>query len=252
MRILSFLIFFSFNLLLSQEKIEVFFDSNSDVPNVASTTIFINWMNENPDVEVVRITGHCDDYDSSSYNKELASRRIKSIIENIEGNKIKISSTIVVDNYGEDFKQSIKQSNNRKVVVYYNKVNQSNTLFDKIQKSNKGDLIKLENIYFDYSSARLLPESYQKLSELIRVLNINPKLEIEIQGHICCQNKYQQDTISTDRAKAIYNYLVNNGISKNRLSFKGYGVTKPVHPIPEKSIQEEDNNRRVEILVVEL
>lgn len=251
MKILFFLFFLLSNVVYSQEKIEVFFDSNSDIPNVASTTIFSNWMNENPDVEVVKIAGHCDATDSSSYNKDLAMRRINSIIESIKGSKIKISSTITIENHGEDFEQSINQSDNRKVIVYYRKVNQSNTLYYKIQKSSKGDLIKLENIYFDYSSAKLLPESYKTLKELIQVLNEYPKLEIEIQGHICCQNKYQLDTISTDRAKAIYTYLVKNEISTKRLSFKGYGVTRPIHPIPEKSIQEEDNNRRVEILVIE-
>ncbi|WP_396192112.1 OmpA family protein [Flavobacterium sp.] len=250
MKILFFLFFLLSNEVHSQEKIEVFFDSNSDVPSVASTTIFSNWMNENPDVEVLRITGHCDDTDSSSYNKDLASRRINSIIENIEGRKIKISATIVIENHGEDFEQSINQSDNRKVVVYFRKVNQSNTLYNKVQKSNKGDLIKLENIYFDYSSAKLLPESFKTLNELIQVLNDYPKLEIEIQGHICCQNKYQPDTISSERAKAIYTYLVKNDISTKRLSFKGYGVTRPIHPIPEKSSQEEDNNRRVEVFVI--
>ena len=82
MKILFLLFFFSFNLAQSQEKIEIFFDSNSDVPNITSTTIFNTWMNENPNVEVLKITGHCDATDSSSYNKGLASRRIKSIIEN--------------------------------------------------------------------------------------------------------------------------------------------------------------------------
>ncbi len=150
MKILFLLFFFSFNLAQSQEKIEIFFDSNNDVPNITSTTFFNIWMNENPNVEIVKITGHCDTSDSSSYNKDLASRRIKSIIENIEGSKIKITSTIIIENHGEDFKQSINQSDNRKVVVYFR-----NKLYYKIQKSSKGDLIKLENIYFDYSSAKI-------------------------------------------------------------------------------------------------
>lgn len=251
MKILFFLFFFAFNLTQSQEKIEVFFDSDNDVPNVTSTSIFNIWMNENPNVEVVKITGHCDATDSNSYNKELASRRIKSILENIEGSKIKINSNIIIENHGEDFKQSIKQSDNRKVVVYYKKVNQPNNLYYKVQKSNKGDLIKLENIYFDYSSARLLSKSYKTLNELIQVLNDYPTLQIEIQGHVCCQLPHQFDIVSTDRAKAICNFLTKNKISKTRLTFKGYGASRPVHPIPEKSIQEEDENRRVEILVIE-
>lgn len=54
MKILFFLFFFAFNLTQSQEKVEVFFDSNNDVPNVTSTSIFNIWMNDNPDVEVVK------------------------------------------------------------------------------------------------------------------------------------------------------------------------------------------------------
>lgn len=245
MKILFLLFFFSFNLTQSQEKIEIFFDSNSDVPNVTSNSIFNNWMNENPNVEIVKITGHCDTIDSSSHNKDLASRRIKSIIENIEGSKIKLSSTIIVENHGEDFKQSKNQSDNRKVVVYFR-----NKLYYKIQKSSKGDLIKLDNIYFDYSSARLLPQSYETLKELIQVLNDYPKLEIEIQGHVCCQLPHQYDTVSADRAKAIYNYLIKNKIGKNRLAFKGYGASRPIHPIPENNALEEADNKRVELLIV--
>ncbi len=97
---------------------------------------------------------------------------------------------------------------------------------------------------------RLLPQSYETLKELIEVLNDYPKLEIEIQGHVCCQLPHQYDAVSTDRAKAIYIYLIKNGISKNRLSFKGYGVSRPVHPIPEMNTLEEEDNKRVEILVV--
>lgn len=237
--------FFLFNLAYSQEKIEIFFDSNSDVPNLTSTMFFNHWMNENPNIEIVKITGHCDTTDSSSYNKDLASRRIKSIIENLEGSKIKISAAIIIENHGEDFEQSIIQSDNRKVVVYFR-----DKLYNKIQKSNKGDLIKLDDIYFDYSSTKLLPQSYETLKELIHVLNDYPKLEIEIQGHVCCQLPHQYDTVSTDRAKAIYNYLVKTGINKNRMSYKGYGVSRPIHPIPEMNVLEEEDNKRVEILVV--
>lgn len=250
MKILFLWVFFVFNIVSSQEKIEVFFDSNSDVPNLTSTVIFNKWMNENPDVEILKVSGYCDTNDSNSYNKDLAARRIKSILENIEGSKIKTSAKLVVENHGEDFKQSINQSDNRKVVLYFNKVNHHNNLYYKVQKSNKGDVIKLENIYFDYSSARLLSKSYETLNVLIQVLNDYPTLQIEIQGHVCCQLPHQYDAVSTDRAKAIYNFLVKNKISKNRVSFKGYGVSRPVHPIPEKSLQEEDDNRRVEILVL--
>jgi flagellar motor protein MotB len=45
--------------------------------------------------------------------------------------------------------------------------------------------------------------------------------------------------------------LIQNGINRKRISYKGYGNTRPVHPIPEKSPEEEEDNRRVEIMIVE-
>jgi hypothetical protein len=53
------------------------------------------------------------------------------------------------------------------------------------------------------------------------------------------------------RRKAIYNYLIGQKINRKRLSYKGFGTSKPLHPIPEKSSQEEEENRRVEILIME-
>ena len=79
----------------------------------------------------------------------------------------------------------------------------------------------------------------------------NPKLKIEIQGHICCQTAGDLNDVSTARARAIYNFLLRNKIDRKRMSFKGYGTSRPIHPIPEKTEQEEDENSRVEILIVE-
>ena len=79
----------------------------------------------------------------------------------------------------------------------------------------------------------------------------NPKLKIEIQGHICCQLTNDLQALSVARAKAVYNFLVSNQINRKRLSFKGFGTTNPIHPIPEKSEKEEQENRRVEIVILE-
>jgi outer membrane protein OmpA-like peptidoglycan-associated protein len=82
-------------------------------------------------------------------------------------------------------------------------------------------------------------------------LEENPKLRIEIHGHICCKIKGDVNGVSTARAKAIYSYLIRNKIDRKRMSFKGYGTTRPIYPIPEKNVLEEEENRRVEILIVE-
>jgi len=97
----------------------------------------------------------------------------------------------------------------------------------------------------------VVPKSEPVLYELLCIMVDNPKLVIEIQGHICCKSATQADPISSARAKAVYNYLIQNKIDRKRMTFKGYGVSRPIHPIPEKNALEEDENRRVEILIVE-
>ena len=55
--------------------------------------------------------------------------------------------------------------------------------------------------------------------------------------------------LGTDK-EASLGYIIKNGINRNRMSFKGFGTSKPIHPIPEKSAQEEEDNRRVEIMIL--
>jgi flagellar motor protein MotB len=87
--------------------------------------------------------------------------------------------------------------------------------------------------------------------ELLCVLEDHPNLKIQIQGHICCQLVSDFEDISTLRARAVYTFLIQNKINRKRLSYKGFGITRPIHPIPEKSEQEANENRRVEILILE-
>jgi outer membrane protein OmpA-like peptidoglycan-associated protein len=109
----------------------------------------------------------------------------------------------------------------------------------------------LKNLYFFNNSDKIVPKSEPVLVELLGVMKANPKLKIEIQGHICCRKSTDLDPFSTPRAKAVYDYLLQNKIAANRMTYKGFGVSRPVHPIPEKTAQEEDDNRRVEIMIVE-
>jgi outer membrane protein OmpA-like peptidoglycan-associated protein len=157
--------------------------------------------------------------------------------------------------------QSKVQSENRKVIIVFGKIEASKPkteedilleeLNQKIKTAKVGDMIRLKNIYFYNFSAKLLPKSKPVLYDLLCVMEDNPKLKIEIQGHICCQTVADQYDVSSARARAIYVFLIQNKINRKRLSFKGYGVTRPIHPIPEKSEEEEEENRRVEIRIIE-
>lgn len=123
------------------------------------------------------------------------------------------------------------------------------TFMQSLNDAKVGETIKIENLNFQINTYIVLPESKGKLYELLVVLDNNPNLKIEIQGHLCCMPIDRLD-LSTQRAKAINNFLIANGIDKNRLTFRGYGSTKPLFPLPEKDEKQRIANRRVEIMIV--
>ena len=119
----------------------------------------------------------------------------------------------------------------------------------KVGEAKSGEKIKIENLNFVINTFAVVPESRGKMYELLLVLQKNPSLKIDIQGHLCCMLVDRTD-LSTQRAKALYNFLLNQNISKDRLSYKGFGSSQPIYALPEKDEQERAANRRVEILIV--
>ncbi|MGC4040175.1 MAG: OmpA family protein [Flavobacterium sp.] len=106
----------------SQNKLEVFFDFNKDVPNEASQVKVNQWVLDNKDVEVTKVFGYCDSVDDSKYNKDLAMRRVNSMIDFFNKNNVRIAGNVELKSFGKDFNYSRNQSENRKVEVFYKKV----------------------------------------------------------------------------------------------------------------------------------
>jgi len=113
----------------------------------------------------------------------------------------------------------------------------------------EGESIVLKNIFFETDSSRLLPESEAELNSLLALMTNNAGLQIEISGHTDNSGGevYNQE-LSERRAQSVYNYLIEKGIAPQRLSYKGFGASKP---IAENSTQEgKALNRRTEFRVV--
>jgi outer membrane protein OmpA-like peptidoglycan-associated protein len=119
-----------------------------------------------------------------------------------------------------------------------------------VSKAIPGEKLKIENLNFLINTYIVVNESRGKLFELLLVLQKNPKLKIEIQGNICCM-PVDRLNLSAQRAKAVYGFLISNGIDKSRLSYKGFGSSRPMYELPEKSEEERAANRRVEVLILE-
>ena len=256
-KIIILLVLWNAAAVFAQEKLEVFFDFNKFDLTQAATNQLAVWISTHHDMEVTKIYGFCDWKGTNLYNDTLSMKRVKTVSDFLKQHQIAVKDNFEVRGFGEDFKQSKIQAENRKVLVVYELKKETKTpapaaigLQDKIKTSKSGDKIKLEKINFYNMSSRIVPESQNNLYELLCALQDNPNLRIEIQGHICCQLSGDINNLSVSRARAVYNYLVSQKISKNRLSFKGFGVTKPIHPIPEKNEQEQDENRRVEVMIL--
>lgn len=115
-----------------------------------------------------------------------------------------------------------------------------------------GDRILLKNLLFKGGRSVLQKSSQKELEKLLQILKENPTLKFEIQGHVCCIEWFNKDAIDEDtgisnlsftRAKAIYDYLVKNGIDPNRMKYLGFGRDFPIEDGPESE------NKRVEILI---
>lgn len=120
---------------------------------------------------------------------------------------------------------------------------------DKFDKIVAGQLLQLDNIYFETNKARLLSQSTIQLDELFLALNQNDALEIEIRGHTDNTGTVSNNQVlSENRAKAVFDYLVLKGMSAKRLSYIGLGATEPI--VPNDTGANKAKNRRVEIKVI--
>ena len=247
--VICFFITLFFIPLSAQEKFDVFFEFDKAYPNSNSSKSLDEWIKNNSSAEIYKMEGYCDTVDSKLYNLKLAERRIHSIENILKLNKIKVVDKLERVPFGEDFDFSSNQEDNRKVRIFY-QIPITNSFSEKVKKSKVGELLKLKGLNFYNMSDVILPDSRPILDELLQIMNENPSLKVEIQGHICCKEVEVED-ISIKRAKTVYNFLLSNGVMANRISYKGFASTRPIYPLPEKNEEERIANRRVEILILQ-
>ena len=88
--------------------------------------------------------------------------------------------------------------------------------------------VVIENIFYDFDKATLRPESKKALDELIKMLNDNPNVTIELGAHTDRKGSDQyNERLAQRRAQSVVDYLIAGGIAKDRLEAKGYGESVP-------------------------
>ena len=147
----------------------------------------------------------------------------------------------------------------------YNEQSSGNTQFDLASIASEGAStasnnganaqskreIQLHDIYYNFDSAKLSASSKASLDRIVMLLESNPNLKLEFASHTDSRGTHEyNDELSWQRAKSVVDYLVQTGINKNRLTWKGYGKR---HPIVKNAATEGEHrlNRRTTFTITE-
>ncbi len=110
-------------------------------------------------------------------------------------------------------------------------------------------VIDLEGVHFEFDKATLTPDSRSTLDAAVEILGNHPQLEVEVAGHTdnIGTESYNLD-LSKRRARVVYDYLIDNGISADRLSTEGYGESEPI--ASNDTERGRAQNRRTELVIL--
>ncbi len=259
-----------FGFIQAQEEIvhSIYFEFDKFALNEKEVNEAINFIKKTDStrIESIQIFGYTDDVGKDAYNFKLSTKRANAIQDKFIESGIRSKIIVTIEGKGrilidDDIVENLpeKRSKNRRVDVVVNlkplpKI-EIPGFYTTIQKNHiVGDHIYLENVLFQRGSSKLEFKSKTDLDKIARLLQKYKNLQFEIQGHVCCTPPYQKEAIDMDtkkrqlsinRAQSVYKYLIFKKISKDRMTFKGYGNTVPLG----KGTQ---YDRRVELVITKI
>jgi outer membrane protein OmpA-like peptidoglycan-associated protein len=227
----------------------------------------------------IMVIGYTDYLGTEGFNKNLSMKRAENVKDYLEKYGINAKDIKLCVGRGEVTRTGTKTkegfpADRRVDIVVNNKTkkkpaeptktiakNEKMPLanMEEMKQLKPGSVFLLKNVYFPADRHIIKPESIETLEKLYTVMRDNPRLKIAIEGHVCCISVDADDaldidtyepSLSVNRAKAIYNFLVGKGIESNRLKYEGFGKRRPVVPY-ERNEKHAEKNRRVEIRIIE-
>ena len=120
----------------------------------------------------------------------------------------------------------------------------------EIVETEEKTYIKIDNIQFDYDSARIKQVSTITLNKVVRTLKENPEIKVALNAHTDKQGSDGYNlALSQRRANSAVDYIISRGISQDRIIAKGYGESQPIEDNATK--EGRAANRRTEFVIVE-
>jgi outer membrane protein OmpA-like peptidoglycan-associated protein len=155
--------------------------------------------------------------------------------------------------FKDDYILTVKKEGFVKDTKY---ISQHDTIFNEpaeinfdVKELKIGETYKINDIYFATNSFELTNESKTVLNEFIDFLNDNERINISIHGHTDnVGNDADNLVLSENRSKSVYEYMVQNKIEQNRLSYKGFGTSKPI--ASNDNSKGRAKNRRTEFVII--
>ncbi len=272
-----------FPTLVRAQKVDtlvVYFESNqASLKKTDSTELgsYLQTKYRGDSLENIELYGHCDSIGSDLHNDSLSLARVffiqnylKDLYPNAAFTKIegKGEREPVISNSNEEG----RRRNRRVVMIVHHKQpplpakEETITLREKPRSIAEilndstvavGDHLALPQLQFVGGRHIPLPGVWIVLDQVAAILKDRPMLRIEIQGHVCCgppeldglDMDTQTNDLSVQRAKYVYDYLVKKGISKTRMSYKGFGGSRKLYE-DESTEATRQANRRIEFVIL--
>ena len=245
--------------MYSQFNVEhsVYFDTGVYKLTETETTRLQKFLSSNSKEEVLKIEiyGFCDDRGSNNYNLKLSQNRANAIKEIFGQASFFPEKITSVDGRGElllnivdETDPSIIRALNRRVDIVISYPEKNEEITGELEKQK--NKIILENVLFITGYSYLTRRSKKTLDDVAEALK-KETFSFIIQGHVCCtegaldavDRKTNKRNLSIARAKYVYDYLLEKGIKKSRMSYEGMAHKFPLGG-------SEDKDRRVEILIL--
>ncbi|MFM2230588.1 MAG: hypothetical protein RL607_1846 [Bacteroidota bacterium] len=270
LRLLKLIPLFICGIVWAQEESvhSVYFEFDKADVNAKQVTDMVAFIKstDSTRIESIQIYGYTDDVGKEDYNFKLSTKRATTIQNKLLENGIKNKIIVTIEGKGkilidDDIVENLpeKRSKNRRVDIVINLRELPKLVmpgyYNMLQKNHVvGDHIILDNILFEKGSSRLTSKAKEELDKVALLTLRYKNIQFEIQGHVCCTPPNQKEAIdketrkrklSENRAMAVYKYLAFRRVPKNRMTYKGYGNTKPLGKDPQY-------DRRVELVITKI
>ncbi|MBN9384352.1 MAG: OmpA family protein [Chitinophagaceae bacterium] len=259
-----------------QDTLIIHFDFNRTFIRPADT-VHLDSLTKTTGIASVTLAGHTDHTGSDRYNNKLSLLRAETTRLYLLSKGLPDSLFKSIEGYGSrrPYDPADPASNRRvEIIVIHNSpppqppspppppiipVSPPSGLQEAFSDTARltGKNIILRNVNFYGNRHTPLPEAYLELQQLLTVMRQHPGLIIQIQGYVCCMRDgidgrdadNPSEPLSVQRAKFVYDFLIEGGIARSRISYKGFGASNKIYPL-ERDEDEREANRRVEIKVI--